>query len=167
MCACVCGLVAPFPCQVVRVKRARPLVLELPFRCSGCGDEQVQPLVDGVYEPPPFCPNRCKRPRFAPVRRGALCVDYQRFVLQEQQQQGPGGSSAFEAGRVPRSIEVHAVGPSHIITKKNDHVLRNTHPRPSRIACVLHFPQHSSAASEGWALQVTSPTFRGSSDERL
>ena len=69
---------------VLRVSGVRPLVKELDFECSKCGDRIVRSFVEGKYKPPTGCETQgCKSRTFKPLRGEASTIDYQSITLQE------------------------------------------------------------------------------------
>lgn len=88
--------------NVVRVSAVRPLVVQMHFRCSRCGEPSVARFADGIYEPPASCGTaRCTSRNFLPERGTALTVDWQKLKLQEIDD-----AASADAGRIPRVLEV-------------------------------------------------------------
>eukprot|EP00300_Choanocystis_sp_HF-7_P001996 c11573_g1_i1.p1 GENE.c11573_g1_i1~~c11573_g1_i1.p1 ORF type:complete len:607 (+),score=108.72 c11573_g1_i1:26-1822(+) len=89
--------------NVIRVSGLRPLVTAMPFECQKCRERTVQHFVDGKYQTPEKCStSRCRGRTFIPIRDEATMVDWQKIRIQEVTT----NTDAFDAGRVPRTLEV-------------------------------------------------------------
>jgi len=68
---------------VVRASNIRPLVTDLDFLCSKCGEVATERLVDGIYQPPTSCRgDGCRGRTFLPQRKSAKTVDWQKLRIQ-------------------------------------------------------------------------------------
>ena len=79
-----------------------------------CGDASgecslfsvTQTFIDGKYQLPTHCGNSsCRSRSFRPLRQTSVTQDWQVIKLQEV-----GEVDAFDAGRIPRTLEVHLLG---------------------------------------------------------
>ncbi|CAI9098081.1 OLC1v1034660C1 [Oldenlandia corymbosa var. corymbosa] len=104
---------------VVKVSTVRPLVLQMSFVCTGCGENITRDFPDGKFSPPSSCVIQgCKSKSFEPVRSSARPVDFQKIRIQELL-----NNERYEEGRVPRTVEceltediVDACIPGDIVT---------------------------------------------------
>ena len=68
---------------VVRASTIKPLVTDLDFACSKCGELVSQRLEDGIYQPPTSCDGGgCRSRTFIPQRKTAKTIDWQKLRLQ-------------------------------------------------------------------------------------
>lgn len=87
---------------VVRVWTSRPLLTAAEFICNKCQEKTRVDFKFGRFDPPERCGMKgCRGKTLTLDRTSAVCVDWQRFRIQEQQQNE---SMNFE-GRMPCSIE--------------------------------------------------------------
>jgi hypothetical protein len=68
---------------VVRASNIKPLVTDLDFLCSKCGEMATERLVDGIYQPPTSCRgDGCRSRTFLPQRKSAKTIDWQKLRIQ-------------------------------------------------------------------------------------
>ncbi|GAB2272341.1 DNA replication licensing factor mcm8 [Dionaea muscipula] len=104
---------------VVKASTVRPLVIQMTFKCAGCGADIPRLFSGGKFSPPVTCDMRgCKSRTFTPIRSTAQAIDCQKIRLQELQK-----GENHEEGRVPRTVEceltedlVDACIPGDIVT---------------------------------------------------
>ncbi|GAB2226931.1 hypothetical protein Drorol1_Dr00008730 [Drosera rotundifolia] len=86
---------------VVKASTVRPLVVQMTFKCAGCGANIPRLFPGGKFSPPVICDMRaCKSRTFFPIRSTVQAVDFQKIRLQELQK-----GENHEEGRVPRTVE--------------------------------------------------------------
>ncbi|XP_023744947.1 probable DNA helicase MCM8 [Lactuca sativa] len=90
---------------VVKVSTVKPLVIQMSFTCSKCGNTIARDFPDGKFSPPSSCGTHgCKSRIFNPIRSSAIPIDFQKIRIQELLK-----SEHHEEGRVPRTVECELV----------------------------------------------------------
>lgn len=65
---------------VVKVSTVKPLVIQMSFTCSKCGNTIARDFPDGKFSPPSSCGTHgCKSRIFNPIRSSAIPIDFQKI----------------------------------------------------------------------------------------
>ncbi|EGC40160.1 hypothetical protein DICPUDRAFT_146993 [Dictyostelium purpureum] len=103
---------------IIRVGNVKPLVTQMQFTCSKCGQKTpMQHFTEGKVILPTSCPTYgCKGKSFEPDRSSAITIDWQKIRIQEDVDQK-------ESSGIPKSFEcelsddlVETVVPGDIVT---------------------------------------------------
>ncbi len=140
-----------------RATAVRPLVTEMPYTCSKCGNQQVVSFPDGKFVQPARCAGQgCRSRTFAPNTAAAKCVDMQRVQVQVRHHVSHATlsltmhtSPSDTSIPFPRSSALHA---PHAHTKTiHVHACRASHEMSATTVAACLSPLRLSWSTTWWA----------------